>query len=95
MLTVISKEFDQSMTRGTVIVECDNADPNFAYEELRGPVARNDAIKCAAVNGMADPRVNDNPAIFAVDAAGNMVTDPTKQKTAKYRARIHLIRKLV
>jgi hypothetical protein len=95
MLTVISKNFDDSMTHGSVIVECNESEPNKAYEELRGPAARNEAIKTAAVSGMADPRINDNPQIFAVDAAGEVIKDPSKQKTAKYRARINLIRKLV
>lgn len=95
MISIIETNFDSTLTRGDVIVQSDHEDIHKAFDELRGPGARNDACKAATLKGMTDPRVNDNPTIFAVDADGKLVSDPANQKITNYRAKIPVIRRLV
>lgn len=95
MLKVITSDFDAQMKGGFVVVETDATESNQAYDELRSPEARNMAIKEAATKGLADPRINGNPAIVLVDVDGKPVTDPATQKVAAFRAKIDVIRRLI
>ena len=97
MLTVVANActYDNTLTRGTIVMESDAANADQAYSELRSPEARNEAIKTATLKGMADPRINDNPSIFRVTDKGELLTDPARQQAGKFRARINVIKKLV
>ena len=95
MLTLIEFKPDNTMTRATVIVESDATDPNMAYAELQGAGSRNMAVKEASIKGMADPRINENPAVFRVSDKGELLTNPDVQKSGKFRARIQVIKKLI
>ena len=82
-------------TAGVIVVCSDRLEGNLAYPELQGPATRRAALMKAAQLGLPDPRVNGNVSVYPVDAEGNEVVDPRKQKVAAFRADVPVTRRLV
>lgn len=85
-------KIERSGSSATVVVESTNPDLAAAIEEASSAEARRLALEEAVRVGIAQPAINGivhSP--YAVDDAGEVVTDPTRQKIAAYRADIPIL----
>lgn len=81
---------------GFVIMESsyDIREAPKAIRALNDSAARKFALSFASTNGLTNPGVNGVPTPYAVDEAGQPVTDPRRQTAVGYRLRVNVSRGL-
>lgn len=92
---VESKEFNEDLSSGVVVVSYPTTDANEAHEFLGSMAAKNLAIGEGARAGMTDPRLSTSPYIYLVDSKGEPITDGKTQKPAGFRASITIVKQLL
>jgi len=95
MLKIVEDQCEFTADNGVVIMASDESDSNKSFPELDGIAARNEALRYAAQQGLADPRMNGGVDKFPVDAEGNEVGPMSTTPVDHYAARYPVVRKLV